>query len=60
MVVLEHGGVIQPETVVEAAAAAHGVFLQSAQAWNGLAGADDARVGPFHRLGQGRGQGCGT
>ena len=52
MIVLDHGGVIQAETVVETAAAAHGVFLQGPQARKSLAGADDARLGAFDRFDQ--------
>ena len=54
MIVLDQRGVIQAEAVVEAAAAAHGIFLQGAQAGQGLAGADDARLGALHRLDQRR------
>ena len=50
MVVLDQDGVIQPEAVVHSAAAAHGVFLQRAQARRGLAGVDDDGARPLHRL----------
>ena len=45
VVVLDQDGVIEPEAVVDAAAAAHRVFFQRAQAGRGLAGAADARLG---------------
>ena len=45
MVVLDQHGVVQPEAMIEAAAAAHRIFLQRAQAGRGLAGAADAHVG---------------
>ena len=54
MIVLDQHRVIQPEAVIEAAAAAHGIFLQDAQTGQGLAGADDARLGALHRLHQRR------
>ena len=45
VVVLDQHRVIEPEAVIEAAAAAHGVFLQRPQPGRGLARADDARLG---------------
>ena len=42
VVVLDQHRVVEAEAVVEAAAAAHGVFLERAQARRGLAGAADA------------------
>ena len=42
MVVLDEHGVVEPEAVVAAAAAADGVLLKGAQPGRGLAGADDA------------------
>ena len=45
VVVLDQHGVVEAEAVVEAAAAAHRVFLQRAQAGRGLARAADAHVG---------------
>ena len=45
MVVLDQHRVVEAEAVIEAAAAAHGVFLQHAQARRRLARADDARLG---------------
>ena len=44
VVVLDQHGVVEPEAMVEPAAAAHRVFLQRAQAGRGLARAADARV----------------
>jgi hypothetical protein len=41
VVVLDQDRVVEPVAVVGAAAAAHGVFLEGAQARNGLAGAGD-------------------
>ena len=52
MVVLDEHCVVQAEAVIEAAAAAHGVFLQQAQAGRGLAGTDDARLGAGDCIGQ--------
>ena len=45
VVVLDQDRVIEPEAMVETAAAAHGIFLQRAQARRGLAGAADPHVG---------------
>ena len=45
VVVLDQHRVVEAEAVIEAAAAAHGVFFQRAQAGRGLARADDARLG---------------
>ena len=58
VVVLDQDRVVEAEAVVEAAAAAHGVFLQRAQARRGLARAADARVGACgaaHVIGRQRG-----
>ena len=38
-------GVVEAEAVIDAAAAAHRVFLEGAQAGRGLAGAADFRLG---------------
>ena len=54
MVVLDQHGVIEAEAVVDAAARAHRVFLQGAQAGHGLARAADARLVALHRLDQRR------
>ena len=45
VVVLDQDRIIEPEAVIEAAAAAHRVFLQRAQSRRGLARAADARAG---------------
>ena len=49
VVVLDHHAAIEPEPVIGAAAAHHGVLLQHAQAGRGLAGVDQpgARAGDF-------------
>src|SRR5262249_40438103 len=55
VVVLDQDRVVEPEAVVEAAAAAHRVFLQCAQAGRGLARAADPRLGvgdEAHELGR--------
>ena len=57
MVVLDEDGVVEPEAVIEAAAAAHRIFLQGAQARRGLAGAAYARAGAGDRPHIGRGRG---
>ena len=57
MVVLDQDGVIQAEAVVGPAAAAHGVFLQRAQAWRGLSGADDSAPWSPRPRGHRRGSG---
>ncbi len=45
VVVLDQHRVVEAEAVIEAAAAAHRVFLQRPQSRRGLARADDARLG---------------
>ena len=45
MVLLEHGRVIQPHAVVDAAAAAHRVFLQQTKPRGGLAGVGQTHTG---------------
>ena len=45
VIVLDQDRVIEPEAMVEAAAAAHRIFLQRAQARRGLAGAADTQLG---------------
>ena len=45
VIVLDQDRIIEPETVVEPAAAAHGIFLQRAQAGRGLAGTADPHFG---------------
>ena len=49
VIVLEHGAVGQVEAVVFPAAHRHRVFLQGAQAGQGLAGVGDGRAGPLHQ-----------
>jgi hypothetical protein len=43
VVVLDQDRIVEPEAMIEAAAAAHRVFLERAQAGRGLAGAADAQ-----------------
>ena len=57
MVVLDQHGVIEAEAMVDAAAAAHGIFLEGAQAGRGLPGAADFRLGMGDGLRVMRGQG---
>ena len=45
VVVLDQDRIIQAEAMIEAAAAAHGVFLERAKAGRGLAGAADPQLG---------------
>ena len=58
VVVLDQDRIVEPEAVIEAAAAAHGIFLERAQARRGLAGAADAQLragGMAHIIGGERG-----
>ncbi len=52
MIVLDQHRVVEAEAVIEAAAAAHRIFLQGAQPRRGLAGADQAGVGAFQLVDQ--------
>ena len=49
VIVLDQDGVEQTEAVVDAAAAAHGILLEGAQARRRLARVDDARLGAGDR-----------
>ena len=49
VVVLDHGHVVEPEAVVDAAAAADGVLLQRAPAREGLAGVEHPGLGALER-----------
>ena len=57
VIVLDQHRVVEAEAVIEAAAAAHGVFLQRAQPGRGLARADDARLGVGDARDERRGRG---
>ena len=50
VVVLDQDAVVEAEAVIVAAAAAHGVFLEGAQARRRFAGADDARFRALARV----------
>jgi hypothetical protein len=53
VVVLDQDGVVEAEAMVEAAAAAHGIFLDRPQSRRGLARAADAQLGvldPAHEF----------
>ena len=56
VIVLHQHSVIEAEAVVDAAAGAHRVFLEGAQARRRLAGAGDARSGAFDRGDVGSGE----
>lgn len=56
MVVLDEDGIIKRETVIHAAAGAHGVFFQRPEAGRRLAGAGDRGLG----AGDSRGDFCGN
>jgi len=57
MVVLDEKPVVEAEAMVDAAAAAHGIFLQGAQAGRGLAGIEDLRFRAGHGLDEEAGPG---
>ena len=57
VVVLDQDRIVETEAVIEAAAAAHGVFLDRAQSRRGFARTDDARLGVGDLLHERRGRG---
>ena len=57
MVFLDQDAVVEPGSVVDAAADTHGVFFQLPHAGGGLAGIDDTRPGSGHRRDIARGEG---
>src|SRR5438067_10956839 len=57
VIVLDQDRVIEAETMIVAAAAAHGVLLQRAQSGRSLAGADDSRLGMRDARNEGGGGG---
>src|SRR5260370_13734052 len=58
VVVLDQDRVVEPEAMVEAAAAAHRIFLERAQARRRFAGAADAQIGAGGMTNIIGGEGC--